>query len=750
MYTILQMNDWNYRRLFVFIFSVQLSLICNIILNSMNIDIPIIGYLRPVIGFFYLVYIPGILILRLFKLHYLGVTKTLLYAICFSISTLMFVGFFVNYVYPLIGITKPISLYPLFITINIVVMILCILCYATDPYFQSHLKSENYFSLPTILFGLYIPTLSVAGVYLVNFHQSNILLLIMNLVLVLVILFVGFDIFISSKAYPMFIWVIAISLILCNTLISQYIVVGDVVTEFYYTNLVVENSFWNWNFFNSYNAVLSNVILGPFFYYICNLDLTWIFKIFYPLLYSFSSLGVYYIFINESKSEKIAFFSSLLFISVMPFFSQIPTITKQAVAEIFLVSFFLTLLDHKLGSVQRPLLLIIFSLSLIVSHYATSYLIMTSLFFVFVFLSFANNKIIGKLFDTSFFNPFKNFLISKFEVQNSISFNFLLLFFIFTFGWYIYISNSVSFNTLVSFVNHVSSTLVSGFLDPESSRGLFLITRSEASITRTSLKISYLITQFWILLGLIKSIYGYEKIKFQKIYLAFSLFFLVVLFAAVVVSGFSLMDPRRLYHLSLILLAPFSIIGSLVFFGWIHKIFQPRMDSSPRKLFQMLSIFFSIFLMLNTGFVSEILSDHPFSISLSKQKITECGSIKDKADFYGKYIMTQNVYSGKWLGSYKTNNVPIYTGEWVSGYPALSIYGGINPNIKTIDNEKENIDTGYIQLSYLNVIEGKGTNWYNDLQIRLIYDFDEVAYLLKDKSKIYNNGGSEILFSTTL
>ena len=94
------------------------------------------------------------------------------------------------------------------------------------------------------------------------------------------------------------------------------------------------------------------------------------------------------------------------------------------------------------------------------------------------------------------------------------------------------------------------------------------------------------------------------------------------------------------------------------------------------------------------------------------------------------------------------NKERVYRGDLVQGYPSLTIYGGTDGRrIQSFDTTTKKIGHGYVQLSYANVVEGVGSSWYNPLQRRTAYNFTDVYPLLADKSRIYDNGGSEVLWS---
>ena len=70
-------------------------------------------FLVQIIPFIYLTFIPGLLILRIFRLHYIDYVTNILCSVGLSLTFIMSLGFFINWLYPLIGITKPISAVPL-------------------------------------------------------------------------------------------------------------------------------------------------------------------------------------------------------------------------------------------------------------------------------------------------------------------------------------------------------------------------------------------------------------------------------------------------------------------------------------------------------------------------------------------------------------------------------------------------------------------------------------------------------------
>lgn len=76
----LQINDWEIKKFLTVVLAIQLAVFGIIGLDAIGLQIPI---LRQLIGFIYLTFIPGIIILRILKLHKLANIETLLFPVGF-------------------------------------------------------------------------------------------------------------------------------------------------------------------------------------------------------------------------------------------------------------------------------------------------------------------------------------------------------------------------------------------------------------------------------------------------------------------------------------------------------------------------------------------------------------------------------------------------------------------------------------------------------------------------------------------
>jgi uncharacterized membrane protein len=710
----IQMNDWEINKFIKVVLSIQVAVIGLIYLEELGLTIPII---REIFGLIYLLFIPGILILRILKLHNLGTIETLLYSIGLSIASIMSIGFLMNIFYPLIGLEKPIGLLYLIITLFLFVITLIIITYIRDKKFSkpSHINIRELQS-PKTAFICVIPFLTIFGTYLVNNNQNNLLLMIMVLLIGLIVILVAFD-KISKNFYPFILFIISLSLLFHTSLISQYLWGWDIHHEYYLANLVLENSLWNMDISFNTNAMLSIVMLAPIISKIADIGLIWVFKIVYPLIFSLVPLGLYLIF-KKQMNSKIAFLSVFFFISIFTFFGEMNQLARQQIAEFFLVLVILLITNKSINKIKKSLLTIIFAISIIVSHYGLSYIFMLSLVGVYFLIIIGN-----KLKYRSFMSKFKTII-----PKNSINPSFVFLFIIFAIAWYMYISDSSIFNNVIRIGNQIIGSIYTDFLNPDASQGAAILLTNVSTPIREIPKNLNFIFQFFILFGLISTFFKLQKTKFNIEFFLFSLLNLIILILSIILPFFaSALNITRIYHISLLFLSPFSIIGGLEFFKIIAKKFNmPKTKRVYANSLKILSIMLVVLFLFYTGFIYEITNESPTSISLSK------------IDY--PLFHDSEFHSSAWLNNVEVGNT-IYADEYRK--LLFSRFGKGNA-VSFKENFWINPDS-YIFFGKHNIIKNQilipiSSNSFSNRT------YVEFYTLIENKNKIYDNNNSEIYY----
>jgi len=710
----------NAKRFFLFIL---IFLICTDL--SIFLDIPV---LRQILVPAFLTIVPGLLILHILKLNKSGLTERIFFSVGLSVALLMLVGLLSNTLCPLIGILKPLSILPLVIAINISLLVLGVLGYKINKDFLNPI-SVNIRDLlsPPMLFLCLIPLLAIFATYLVNFYHNNILIMILIVMIALVALLIGFDKFIPKNLYPLAVFVITLSLLFHRSLISMYVGGWDIQFEYHLCNAVEMNSIWDPTIPGNLNGMLSLVMLAPIYSIISNIDITWVFKIIYPVLFSLVPLGLYCVF-RKQTDDRIAFLSCFFFMSVAASFSEMPALARQEIAELFLVLMVFLMIDKDMNKMKGAFLLIVFSASLVVSHYGLTYIYMLCLIPAWLTLV---------LYDK--FGRYKNGGFTSDQIASNkndrtINWNFVALFVVLALGWYMSVSSASAFVTIVQIGNHIISSIRTSFLDPTAAEGIYMMmgVAHYTPLGYISRIINYL-NQIFIVIGVIALLLRFREMKFQESIL-FSTVALVLLFAGVSVPFFaSSLNMERLYQITLIFLAPFCIIGGITTFRLMSKAIRVIWtDKHVRRSLAVLSVYLVIFFLYQTGFIIQVAEGHShFPLDKAKDSL---------------YFNEQEVLGADWLDVVKDDRNPIYADEprWLLLSGRLEKEGQLSTQLHVFTTDTSQVpEECYIYFGTRNIVKQEVT-LTDRRATTVIREFTTPESIVDGRSKIYANGGSEV------
>ncbi len=269
---------------------------------------------------------------------------------------------------------------------------------------DTELIDLKYSISPTALFLYLLPFLAIFGTYIIN-HYNNNLAIMLLIVIIGIIIYLGAINKISSKYYVLTILVISVSLVFQNSLISPYLSGYDIQREYFFANYIFNIASWSpfsssitntiGSEWLSLNSILSVTILPTIYSRVLNLDLLWVYKIIYPLLLSLLPLGLYKIF-KDQTNDRIAFLSTIFFVSNYSFFFNMLNLMREVIAEIFLVLFILIIISNKKSN-SKILILLISIMALTVSHYGIAYLFLFLLVTVYIINSNILLNLVGKI-----------------------------------------------------------------------------------------------------------------------------------------------------------------------------------------------------------------------------------------------------------------------------------------------------------------------------------------------------------------
>ncbi len=618
----LQMNDWENKTFFWTLQALQIAFVGVVFLDLAGYHIPIV---REALAFVYITFLPGILVLKALRLHDLGTIETVLYSVGLSLVVIMITGLFVNTAYPLLGYARPFSFEILFLTIVGVVQVLLYIALVRDREYTGANRTWLEVSIPppAVPFLALLPFFAIVGTYIRNEYHMVTLLFLLLVLIAVIGLAVGFDRFIPASCYPLAVYTIALALLYHTSLISGYIWGYDIHHELHLANNVLVPGIWDMAIPYNTNGMLSIVMLVPSCSLICDLDPIWVFKILYPLLFAFVPLGLYRA-IEKQAGPKIGFFSAFFFVSFFTFYTEMISLARQQIAELFLVLTVIAMIDTSIDRGRRLLLMVTFGFAMIVSHYGLSYIYLFSLVPAWLLLILPGylppgiserlRDMVGTLVHEP---PAPQKDVSP-QRLHTLILPYILIFALLTYVWYSTVAGGTAFATIASIGEKIVNTFLAEPFNPATIQGMHILTTQSAAPLHSLAKVIHITTQGLIAVGLFAILTRRDRWRIEPEYIAISLVFFLINVAGIIVPFFaSSINTSRLYHISLILLAPFAIIGGIALYETITvRIRAATTLPLMGRAFQALSVFFVVFLLFNTGLIYQVTGDNPTSMAL--------------------------------------------------------------------------------------------------------------------------------------
>jgi len=511
------------------------------------------------------------------------------------------------------------------------------------------------------------------------------------------------------------------------SLITSYPVGRDIHLENYFIRQVISQGYWNYNIPHAYNAMLSDVMVGTFYSLFCGMSSTSVLKVIYPALFAFVPLGLFLIW-KDQTNEEMSFLSAILFISYFGFYFEITQVPRQEIAEIFLISFLLLITKKtNIIKIKKVFLIVIFLVGIAVSHYGTSYILMMLLVGAYLLNVFKIKKM--------------KTANKNFNSESALNLNLVIYTFTIVLSWYLFIGGSINFDALINIFQQISGSLQE-FLDPYSVEGLNFIV-SQKSFTHNITKVIYLVVNFLISVGFFVSFKkDYLKrnfsleLNFNQDYESFSIFSYTILLVSLAIPYTSTqIGTPRLYHISLIFLAPYFTIG----FIFLIRVLSKKLNKIKNDKV-VIVIFLSILFWFSTGLIYEVTNDDPTSISLNTSIV------------HPKFHFKQTeAFSSQWLSLNKKNDSDVFADENGRFILYDFIYGDYK-DVKIFTNETYEVDSGsYIFLDYLNVkfdevvfMKRTPTDFYREYPSLKESPF--YLNFIKKSNKVYENSESEIYY----
>jgi len=738
-----------------------------VILGSWDIFIPV---LNQVTGFIFITFVPGILLLRILRVHGINTVEAIAYAAGLSLACVMACGASINLVLPALGMAQPITPLPVVTSLSILYAVLMVVAYRRDRQFQPGGGEPQYhIDIKSGLLLLLLLLMVILGVLVLEKTGSNAVLIIFVIAVAIYFCMGAFKWGIPEGAYPLAIFTISLVLLYQTTLISPFLIGSDIYFEYQFYQQTAQNGLWNYDIPGTINSCLSIVIAGPVYAQMLHLDGIWVFKAVYPLLFSLVPMVLYRIF-RIQTGRTPAFVAAFFFMAVPTFSLELTGLCRQQIAELFFVLSILVIIDRKISGITRFVLLTLFAVCITVSHYTLGFINFAYLAAIIMLVPVIRSRPFITIWNNitcktgglphQLADPVPSSLPVRF-----IAISFIIVFTL-SFAWYGLVASGSNLNYITGTLLHVINSIglnptiqnagaAHGTAFQFAGQGDALISAalgmdfSQVTLPGKIFRILQYITQVLIVVGCLRLIIKPSGLKFSPEYMVLSFVGSMLLAACIVIPWFAyILNMTRWYHIALITLAPFCVTGAQSVWElacWTASRIKHQagtLINGNYLKYTALAVLAPYFI-ITSGLTFEITGqstissvDLPYSYALSSHRVNLTGIFNESDSAAASWLVT---------GAAEHSNVftDLHTREIILHHDYRSML-----QITYIKREDNDMRDGYYLFSSWNISKNElaftsagkpGMREYVS-----IGGIPGLGPILKSGDRIYVNGGAEI------
>ncbi len=434
-----------------------------------------------------------------------------------------------------------------------------------------------------LYFSILMVVVASFGSILMNQYQNNIVnLLFWGLVLIassVLVLEKG----LTLQSKMVLIFGISLSCLLNVTLISNFLTGWDIFYEYSVGNMTIATGVWNIDLGSNVNAMLSIAVLAPAISWIGNIDLLWVLKLVYPVIYALVPIGVF-VFASRMTNQTAGVIGALLFILIQGFLFEMPSIARQEIAELFLITILIVAMLDDFSNYQKASLGILFGFGLITSHYATTLLFIGLLTLYYVV------RLVFRAKDKPIFSGWHFLTLIVMELT-----------------WLLYIGSKGVLGSVLEVVDSIYSAVANEF--SITSNVVADRVSAPASLLHQAGKGIFILVIGIVALGILVRLY--KKRKGIDSYTALMVSFGVLMVIALTASNFLvLFSDIRMISLLLI------VLGVMFYYGLSWILSLPLLRTQKSKVLYIAAALIAVYIIFNSGLVYQIANDGPTSIAL--------------------------------------------------------------------------------------------------------------------------------------
>ncbi len=678
---------------------------------AVRLDIP---YFRQITSIVFLGFLPGWLIIQFFKLDYLDTPSKFVLSVGLSLAFLIFFCLIVNQLSLYFGYLHPLNEDVLTTTLSLALIIMVVIYSLIGKWPKLSWPKIRLSALDfvIIVFSITLPLLSIAGTILMNFSENNVLLMFVLLfIAILFVIVVAMGKQLSSSIYPFILLMIGLSLTLMFGLRSNHIVGVDTHHEYLLMQITARAQHWQIFEKSNLDSCLSITLLPTIYNVFLGINPEYLFKVFYPVLFSISPLVLYVIY-KKYVGHLYGFIGASFFMSFMNF-QETARHARTNTAILFVALAIMVLFHKKMMPITRRALFMLFLATTIVSHYSTTYV-----FFFILLIAFICSTIYKFILQE---NPSrKRFRITGVSI---------ILFFTLIFIWYSQVIE-VPFNSGIWFISKTIQSLQDLFVleSRNTVPAAFGVGLAQKQLPHHIEFVFNWLTIILMLIGVfacclkeslmrkLKSVKNLDKDYLFLSISSVSILVIAVLFPMISV-GYAI---DRIYIQMLVIVSLFIVIGTISIIKFLNIKINPKWV----LLLILIPYFWG-----QTSFTYQIMGA-PRSMVLSTQN--------NQYDLY--YVLDSESHACSWLKKYFADREGIIIYADFGGIDRLLSQAQLLPsqkgNLTAVENDQ--IQEGdYIYLRNYNIANNK--LWY-----KRDFDYNEYKDKLINKSLVYYTATSAI------
>lgn len=721
--------------------------------------------LSSIAGIIFLAAFPGVLIQRLLAYRAEFVWERIVHTVALSISFVLFGGLLVNTILPALNIIRPLEQLPVLISFDVLLLLIitlnAFLKKETRIFFDGVSLQNVVVKVAHHMWLFVLPLSAIVGATMLNNGGSNI---VSGVAISAVAVFLLYAVTAEKPSRENFIttglYCSSLALLLVSSMRSSHVLGWDVNAELQVFRLTQTAAYWSMSHMqDAYNACLSITLLPTVFLNFVHLSDEYMYKFLFQFIFALMPLSVYY-FVRTFTNARMAVFATAMLIGNAVFSHGMPALIRQEFGFLYFGLVLLVLFSSGIQSRTRTILAIIYGLSIVVSHYSTTYIT------VFLFAS-----TVALNFGLSFAKKvFPRFFPG--HVSRSIRLWYVIFLLAGMLTWGSVITKTA--NNLSGFIDHSRSNIAESFTYDTWSRAVAQLftqyprfenieqykNRETAHFRELHLGMTFyddehveqavitsktfaqspgilgpqtkvfagkvfqmlklVLNNLFIVVGMILLIYQWYARKFKSsefILLGASGFFALALIL-VLPDALTQYNIDRLYFQLLVVWATLSVTAGL--FTFLFLPVRTRLITLG-TMYVTLMLFYSSFIFSVTG--------GPAFVSMNN-----FGSEYEKF-----YVHDSEVDAAQWLGN-RAEAVPIFSNS--SGYLRLRSHGNVDPHQIFMTTLPSMIDKdSYVFLTRMSTVSGISTYIFYNEEYAYSAPID---FLNNNKDAIYDSGLAKI------